>query len=239
MSNTGGCCGGGVRQQAVVEPTREESKTGSSRTSASGIIDYNVTMLIAAGGAIAANCEPCINKVVPDLSEAKVAEADIRKAVAVGQFVKNQSAKVIMETANDLLKPASSASSPPRVKQGGGGATKQQLSCSETIEQGIKEFLPDGDVAEIGDSRVALLVAAGAAIAANCESCLAEIVLDLRRKGTADSEIRRAIEIGMFVKDKPADIMKEAADVLTGTRMSKQPVEFECPGDKMKGAGCG
>ena len=41
------------------------------------IIDYKVTMLIAAGAAMAANCEPCLNKIVPDLIEAGVAEADI------------------------------------------------------------------------------------------------------------------------------------------------------------------
>ena len=45
------------------------------------IVDYKVTMLIAAGAAMAANCEPCLNRVVPDLIEAGVAEADIRKAV--------------------------------------------------------------------------------------------------------------------------------------------------------------
>ena len=31
------------------------------------IVDYKVTMLIAAGAAMAANCEPCLNKVVPDM----------------------------------------------------------------------------------------------------------------------------------------------------------------------------
>ena len=54
------------------------------------IVDYKVTMLIAAGAAMAANCEPCLNKVVPDLINAGVAEADIRKAVEIGQFVKDK-----------------------------------------------------------------------------------------------------------------------------------------------------
>ncbi|MHC4464646.1 MAG: carboxymuconolactone decarboxylase family protein, partial [Planctomycetota bacterium] len=53
----------------------------------SEIVDYKVTMLIAAGAAMAANCEPCLNKIVPDLLEAGVAEADIRRAVEIGQFV--------------------------------------------------------------------------------------------------------------------------------------------------------
>ncbi len=50
------------------------------------VVDYKVTMLIAAGAAMAANCEPCLNKVVPDLMEAGVAEDDIRRAVEIGQF---------------------------------------------------------------------------------------------------------------------------------------------------------
>jgi hypothetical protein len=33
----------------------------------SEIVDYKVTMLIAAGAAMAANCEPCLNKIVPDM----------------------------------------------------------------------------------------------------------------------------------------------------------------------------
>ena len=37
------------------------------------IVNYNVTMLIAAGAAMAANCEPCLNKIIPDLIEAGVA----------------------------------------------------------------------------------------------------------------------------------------------------------------------
>jgi hypothetical protein len=50
-------------------------------------------MLIAAGAATAANCEPCRNK-VPDLIEAGVAGADIRKAAEIVQFVKDKPAKV-------------------------------------------------------------------------------------------------------------------------------------------------
>ena len=34
------------------------------------IVDRTITLLIAAGAAMAANCEPCLNKIVPDLIEA-------------------------------------------------------------------------------------------------------------------------------------------------------------------------
>ena len=79
------------------------------------IVDYKVTMLIAAGAAMAANCEPCLNKVVPDLIEAGVAETDIRKAVEIGQFVKNKPAAIMKEAADALT---GSILSEPRDSEG-------------------------------------------------------------------------------------------------------------------------
>jgi hypothetical protein len=47
------------------------------------------------------------------------------------------------------------------------------------------------------------------------------------------------VEIGQFVKDKPAAIMKEAADALAGTRLSEQHKSEGCPSDNTKAAsGC-
>ena len=48
-------------------------------------------------------------------------------------------------------------------------------------------------------------------------------------------------EICQFVKDKPAAIMKEAADALAGTRLSEQHKSEGCPSDNMKATGgcCG
>ena len=103
MANTEGCCGGGTE--------REMTGTGSVAEKADGdpvaggireIVDYEVTMLIAAGAAMAANCEMCLNKIVPDLMEAGVAEADIRKAVEIGQFVKDKPAAIMKEAADTL-----------------------------------------------------------------------------------------------------------------------------------------
>ena len=59
-----------------------------------------------------------------------------------------------------------------------------------------------------------MLIAAGAAMAANCGPCLNKEVPDLIAAGVAENDIRRAVEIGQFVKDKSADIMKEASDAL-------------------------
>ena len=86
---------------------------------------------------------------------------------------------------------------------------------------------------EIVDYKVTLLIAAGAAMAANCEPCLNKIVPDLIEAGVAEADIRKAVEIGQFVKDKPAAIMKEAADVLTGTRLADPNVSEGCPADAM------
>jgi alkylhydroperoxidase/carboxymuconolactone decarboxylase family protein YurZ len=85
------------------------------------------------------------------------------------------------------------------------------------------------DVPKIVDSRVTMLIAAGAAMAANCEPCLNKIVPDLKDAGVANADIRRAVEIGQFVKDRPAAIMKEAADILTGSQLSEGHISEECP----------
>ena len=79
-----------------------------------------------------------------------------------------------------------------------------------------------------------MLIVAGAAMAANCETCLNKVVPDLIEAGVAETDIRKAVEIGQFVKDKPAAIMKEAADALTGTRLSENPDSEGCPADEMK-----
>jgi len=94
---------------------------------------------------------------------------------------------------------------------------------------------------QIVDYKVTMLIAAGAAMAANCEPCLNKIVTDLIEAGVAEADIRKAVEIGQFVKDKPAAIMKEAADTLAGTRVSDQHQSEGCPAEMMKAArgGCG
>jgi len=84
-------------------------------------------------------------------------------------------------------------------------------------------------VYKIVDKKVTLLIAAGAAIAANCEPCLNKIVADLKEAGVGTNDIRRAVEIGQFVKDKPAANMKQLADKLTGTRLGAMRPSEECP----------
>jgi uncharacterized membrane protein len=103
----------------------------------------------------------------------------------------------------------------------------------------IKDKQPTKDITQIVDYKVTMLIAAGAAMAANCEPCLNKIVPDLIEAGVAAADIRKAVEIGQFVKDKPAAIMKDAADTLAGTRLSDQHKSEGCPADSMKSAsGC-
>ena len=87
------------------------------------------------------------------------------------------------------------------------------------------------DCSEIVDYRVTMLIATGAAMAANCEPCLNKAVPELIEAGVSEADIRRAVEIGQFVKDRPAAIMKEAADLLAGTNLLDGPVTEGCPAE--------
>ncbi len=101
-------------------------------------------------------------------------------------------------------------------------------------EHSITKLQAETEIPQIVDYKVTMLIAAGAAMAANCEPCLNKIVPDLMEAGVAEADIRRAVEIGQFVKDKPAAIMKEAADALTGAHMSNPHTSEGCPTGALK-----
>jgi hypothetical protein len=105
---------------------------------------------------------------------------------------------------------------------------------SREKEHNITKLQTAREIPQIVDYKVTMLIAAGAAMAANCEPCLNKVVPDLIEAGVAEADIRKAVEIGQFVKDKPAAIMKEAADALTGTQMSEQHISNGCPADALK-----
>ena len=98
----------------------------------------------------------------------------------------------------------------------------------------IKDEQSAMDITPVVDYKVTMPIAAGAAMAANCEPCLNKIVPDLIEAGVAEADIRKAVEIGQFVKDKPAAIMKEAADALTGTHMTDPHKSEGCPAEALK-----
>ena len=100
----------------------------------------------------------------------------------------------------------------------------------------IRKLQPSKQLPELVDYKVTMLIAAGAAMAANCEPCLNKVVPDLLAAGVAEADIRKAVEIGQFVKDKPAAIMKEAADVLTGSQLAGSQQIQGCPAQSLKQA---
>ncbi|GAB4351773.1 MAG: hypothetical protein Kow0099_35940 [Candidatus Abyssubacteria bacterium] len=104
MAQSGGCgCGGiGTEQRSDNEAAVKTKNEKDAVEKSPELIDYTVTLLIAAGAAMTANCEPCLNKIVPDLIEARVSESDIRRAVKIGQFVKNKAADNMKEVADVL-----------------------------------------------------------------------------------------------------------------------------------------
>lgn len=68
--------------------------------SQNSIVDEKMNLLITAG---AANCEPCLNMVVPNLIEARVSDDDIKKAVEIGKAVKERVRAQTEELAMEIL----------------------------------------------------------------------------------------------------------------------------------------
>ena len=52
----------------------------------SGIIDHNSALLAVAGAAVKADCDPCLDAVVPELASVGITRDDIRAAVESGRF---------------------------------------------------------------------------------------------------------------------------------------------------------
>jgi AhpD family alkylhydroperoxidase len=152
--------------------------------------NYKRVMLIAAGSAMAASCEPCLNMVIPNLIEVGAPDAEIRRAVEVGQYVKDREADVMKEAAD-------------------------VLAGTSFLDKEVPEECIQGDMETSGIDKMSMLIAVGAAVAGNCESCLTTAVRELKNAGATDEEIRGAVDIGQMVKERPAGIIKETADKLT------------------------
>ena len=161
--------------------------------------NYERVMLVAAGSAMAAGCEPCLNMVIPNLIEVGVPDAEIRRAVEIGQYVKDRQADIMKEAADVLA---------------GTGFLDEEVP--EECVQDAMEIL------ELDKN--GMLIAVGAAVAGNCESCLNTAVRELKLAGATAEEIRGAVEIGQTVKERPAGIVKETADKLTA-----DPAELVAP----------
>jgi alkylhydroperoxidase/carboxymuconolactone decarboxylase family protein YurZ len=173
-------------------------------------------MRIAAASAMAANCEPCLNMVVPNLIEAGVPDAEIRKAVEIGQCVKDRKADIMKEAAD-------------------------VLAGTSLLDKEVPEGCTPREMELIRADKTSMLIAVGAAVAGNCESCLSTLVPEVKNAGATDEEIRGAVKVGETVKERPAAIVSQAADELLGAGGSDRPAtdEHAPMGDQQRGCGCG
>ena len=153
--------------------------------------NYKQIMLVAAGSAMAASCEPCLNHVIPNLIEIGVPDAEIRRAVEIGQYVKDREADIMKEAAD-------------------------VLAGTSFLDREIPERCGQDGMEMLKADKASMLIAVGAAVAGNCASCLDTVVRELKAVGATNEEIRPAVEIALTVKEKPAGIVKETAQELTG-----------------------
>jgi ubiquinone/menaquinone biosynthesis C-methylase UbiE len=81
------------------------------------------------------------------------------------------------------------------------------------------------------DRETQLLVAAGSAVAAGCMPCLETIVGMARADRIDEKKLKEAVMTGQYVKEQPANMMKEFADQLVGTHLAGKPLSTEggCP----------
>jgi AhpD family alkylhydroperoxidase len=152
--------------------------------------NYKQIMLVAAGSAMAASCEPCLNHVIPNLIEVGVPDVEIRRAVEIGQYVKDREADIMKEAAD-------------------------VLAGTSFLDREIPEQCGQDEMATLKADKTSMLIAVGAAVAGNCASCLDTVVRELKAAGATNEEIRGAVEIALTVKEKPAAIVKETAEKLS------------------------
>lgn len=170
--------------------------------------NFRRIMLIAAGSAMAAGCEPCLNTVIPNLIESGVSDVEIQNAVTIGQSVKDRKADTMKETA-DIL------------------------TGTNFLDKEVHEKCSTEEIDFLETDRMNLLIAAGASVAANLVPCLNQVVDKMLETGISSEEINGAIDIGLTVKEKPSGIMKEAIDSLFSALTSQKsdsgkPVACAC-----------
>ena len=75
------------------------------------------------------------------------------------------------------------------------------------------------------------MVAAGSAVAAGCIPCLETIVGMARAHGIDEKKLKEAVMTGQYVKEQPANMMKDFADNLVGTHLGGNPLPADggCP----------
>ncbi len=79
------------------------------------------------------------------------------------------------------------------------------------------------------DTETQLLVAIGSSVAAGCIPCLETIVSLAKNENIDPKKLKAAAIIGQFVKDQPAQQIKEVADRMIGTHFLSKPSAPSCP----------
>ena len=72
---------------AFQESATIELNESKKPASVLGIIDHKLMLLAVAGAAVTADCDPCLDLVVPELEQAGVSKDDIRGKVEEGRFL--------------------------------------------------------------------------------------------------------------------------------------------------------
>ena len=67
-------------------PAADDSQRTSIPAELSGIIDHNSALLAVAGAAVSADCDPCLDAVIPGLEGVGISKDDVRTAVESGRF---------------------------------------------------------------------------------------------------------------------------------------------------------
>ena len=83
----------------------------------------------------------------------------------------------------------------------------------------VKELPPDTQI----------LIAMGAAVAAGCQPCLAQLVELARDEELGIPQMRAAVTIGQFVKDQPANEVQALARTLLGEDPASRAASIPCP----------
>lgn len=141
------------------------------------LIDETNSLLITAAAAMAANGDFVLRETLSTLMEKNVSKETITLPLFVGQQVRERPAANMLEVADMLIDTDY--------------APKEEHSCPATkLDRSTTSY------------KIMMLIAAGSAMAANCEPCLNHIVPNLIEAGVANADIRKAVEIGLRVKEK-------------------------------------
>lgn len=181
-----------------ISPCTKTDTVTQTTQNAAPVVESDLAGLIVVGAAVGANDETQLAKAVSELAENGVADADIRTAVEVGRIVRSKPAGFMKEAADVLT----------------------GTSLSDTVRSEGCPVTEMGPEAEIG---VKMLIAAGAAMAANCEPCLNKAVPELIEAGVANKDIQEAVKIGQRVKDEAAETTDRTVCSLMGNSRTEPP----------------